>query len=315
MNNKTALICGIRGQDGSYLAKLLLNKGYEVWGTSRDIDSGNFNNLNFLRVQNKVHLISMNTTDFISVFRVINEISPDEIYNLSGQSSVGLSFDQPKETIESIVLGMLNILEVVRENKKMIRIYHAGSSECFGNTKNKPANENTPFEPLSPYAIAKTTASMLVKNYRSAYGMHVSNGILFNHESVLRPERFVTQKILHTAKRIYQGSGERLSLGRIDIARDWGWAPEYVEAMWIMLQQDNPDDYVIATGVTTTLEDYVSQVFDFYNLDWKDYVSHSKALVRPLDIQNSHADPSKAEKILGWSASVKMPNLIEKLIQ
>ena len=315
MNNKTALICGIRGQDGSYLAEFLLNKGYEVWGTSRDIDSGNFNNLNFLRVQNKVHLISMNTTDFISVFRVINEISPDEIYNLSGQSSVGLSFDQPKETIESIVLGMLNILEVVRENKKMIRIYHAGSSECFGNTKNKPANENTPFEPLSPYAIAKTTASMLVKNYRSAYGMHVSNGILFNHESVLRPERFVTQKILHTAKRISQGSGERLSLGRIDIARDWGWAPEYVEAMWIMLQQDNPDDYVIATGVTTTLEDYVSQVFDFYNLDWKDYVSHSKALVRPLDIQNSHADPSKAEKILGWSASVKMPNLIEKLIQ
>lgn len=315
MNNKTALICGIRGQDGSYLAKLLLNKGYEVWGTSRDIDSGNFNNLNFLRVQNKVRLISMNTTDFISVFRVINEISPDEIYNLSGQSSVGLSFDQPKETIESIVLGMLNILEVVRENKKMVRIYHAGSSECFGNTKNKPANENTPFEPLSPYAIAKTTASMLVKNYRSAYGMHVSNGILFNHESVLRPERFVTQKILHTAKRIYQGSGERLSLGRIDIARDWGWAPEYVEAMWIMLQQDNPDDYVIATGVTTTLEDYVSQVFDFYNLDWKDYVSHSKALVRPLDIQNSHADPSKAEKILGWSASVKMPDLIEKLIQ
>jgi GDPmannose 4,6-dehydratase len=315
MNNKTALICGIRGQDGSYLAKLLLNKGYEVWGTSRDIDSGNLNNLNFLRIQNKVRLISMNTTDFISVFRVINEISPDEIYNLSGQSSVGLSFDQPKETIESIVLGMLNILEVVRENKKMVRIYHAGSSECFGNTKNIPANENTPFEPLSPYAIAKTTASMLVKNYRSAYGMHVSNGILFNHESVLRPERFVTQKILHTAKRIYQGSDERLSLGRIDIARDWGWAPEYVEAMWIMLQQDNPDDYVIATAVTTTLEDYVSQVFDYYNLDWKDYVSHSKALVRPLDIQNSYADPSKAEKILGWSASVKMPDLIEKLIQ
>ena len=315
MNNKTALICGIRGQDGAYLAEFLLNKGYEVWGTSRDIDSGNFNNLNFLGVQNKVHLISMNTTDFISVFRVINEISPDEIYNLSGQSSVGLSFDQPKETIESIVLGMLNILEVVRENKKMIRIYHAGSSECFGNTKNKPANENTPFEPLSPYAIAKTTASMLVKNYRSAYSMHASNGILFNHESVLRPERFVTQKILHTAKKISQGSGERLSLGRIDIARDWGWAPEYVKAMWIMLQQDESDDYVIATGVTTTLEDYVSQVFDFYNLDWKDYVSYSKALVRPLDIQNSHADPSKAEKILGWSASVKMPDLIKKLIQ
>ena len=315
MNNKTALICGIRGQDGSYLAELLLSKGYEVWGTSRDIGSGNFNNLSFLGIQDKVHLISMNTTDFISVFRVINEISPDEIYNLSGQSSVGLSFDQPKETIESIVLGMLNILEVMRENKKMVRIYHAGSSECFGDTKNKPANENTPFEPLSPYAIAKTTASMLVKNYRSAYGMHVSNGILFNHESVLRPERFVTQKILHTAKRIHEGSSEKLSLGRIDIARDWGWAPEYVKAMWIMLQQDKSDDYVIATGVTTTLEDYVSQVFDFYNLDWKDYVSHSKALVRPLDIQNSHADPSKAEKILGWSASVKMPNLIEKLIQ
>ena len=315
MNNKTALICGIRGQDGSYLAKLLLNKGYEVWGTSRDIDSGNFNNLNFLRVQNKVHLISMNTTDFISVFRAINEISPDEIYNLSGQSSVGLSFDQPKETIESIVLGMLNILEVVRENKKMVRIYHAGSSECFGNTKNKPANENTPFEPLSPYAIAKTTASMLVKNYRSAYGMHVSNGILFNHESVLRPERFVTQKILHSAKRIYEGSSEKLSLGRIDIARDCGWAPEYVKAMWIMLQQDKSDDYVIATGVTTTLEDFIGQVFGFYNLDWQEHTSYSKTLFRPLDIQNSCADPSKAEKLLGWSARVKMPDLIDNLIK
>ncbi len=315
MSNKVALICGIRGQDGSYLAEFLLNKGYEVWGTSRDIGSGNFNNLSFLGIQGKVHLISMNTTDFISVFRVINEISPDEVYNLSGQSSVGLSFDQPKETIESIVLGMLNILEAVRESKKIVRIYHAGSSECFGNTKNKPANENTPFDPLSPYAIAKTTASMLVKNYRSAYGMHVSNGILFNHESVLRPERFVTQKILHTAKKIYEGSSEKLSLGRIDIARDWGWAPEYVEAMWIMLQQDKSDDYVIATGVTTTLEDFVSQVFGFYNLDWKDHVSHSKALVRPLDIQNSYADPSKAEKLLGWSASVKMPDLIGKLIQ
>ncbi|HIE74282.1 MAG TPA: GDP-mannose 4,6-dehydratase [Flavobacteriales bacterium] len=315
MSNKVALICGIRGQDGSYLAEFLLNKGYEVWGTSRDIGSGNFNNLSFLGIQGKVHLISMNTTDFISVFRVINEISPDEVYNLSGQSSVGLSFDQPKETIESIVLGMLNILEAVRESKKIVRIYHAGSSECFGNTKNKPANENTPFDPLSPYAIAKTTASMLVKNYRSAYGMHVSNGILFNHESVLRPERFVTQKILHTAKKIYEGSSEKLSLGRIDIARDWGWAPEYVEAMWIMLQQDKSDDYVIATGVTTTLEDFVSQVFGFYNLDWKDHVSHSKALVRPLDIRNSYADPSKAEKLLGWSASVKMPDLIGKLIQ
>jgi GDPmannose 4,6-dehydratase len=315
MSNKVALICGIRGQDGSYLAEFLLNKGYEIWGTSRDIGSGNFNNLSFLGIQGKVHLISMNTTDFISVFRVINEISPDEVYNLSGQSSVGLSFDQPKETIESIVLGMLNILEAVRESKKIVRIYHAGSSECFGNTKNKPANENTPFDPLSPYAIAKTTASMLVKNYRSAYGMHVSNGILFNHESVLRPERFVTQKILHTAKKIYEGSSEKLSLGRIDIARDWGWAPEYVEAMWIMLQQDKSDDYVIATGVTTTLEDFVSQVFGFYNLDWKDHVSHSKALVRPLDIQNSYADPSKAEKLLGWSASVKMPDLIGKLIQ
>ncbi len=315
MNNKTALICGIRGQDGSYLAELLLSKGYEVWGTSRDIGSGNFNNLSFLGIQDKVHLISMNTTDFISVFRVINEISPDEIYNLSGQSSVGLSFDQPKETIESIVLGMLNILEVMRENKKMVRIYHAGSSECFGDTKNKPANENTPFEPLSPYAIAKTTASMLVKNYRSAYGMHASNGILFNHESVLRPERFVTQKILHTAKRIYEGSSEKLSLGRIDIARDWGWAPEYVKAMWIMLQQDKSDDYVIATGVTTTLEDFIGQVFGFYNLDWQEHTSYSKTLFRPLDIQNSCADPSKAEKLLGWSARVKMPDLIDNLIK
>ena len=315
MAKKIALLCGIRGQDGSYLAELLLGKGYEVWGTSRDIGSGKFNNLKFLGIQDKVHLVSMNTSDYMSVIRVINEILPDEIYNLSGQSSVGLSFDQPKETIESIILGMLNILEAVRENNKNIKIYHAGSSECFGNTKNNPANESTPFEPLSPYAIAKTSASMLVKNYRSAYGMHVSNGILFNHESILRPERFVTQKILHAANRINQGSNEKLSLGRINITRDWGWAPEYVQAMWIMLQQDKSDDYVIATGVTTTLEDFISHVFSFYGLDWQDHISYSKTLLRPLDIQNSYADPSKAEKLLGWSASVKMPDLIKKLIQ
>jgi GDPmannose 4,6-dehydratase len=197
---------------------------------------------------------------------------------------------------------------------KEIRLYHAGSSECFGDTQGTPANEQTPFNPRSPYAVAKASAFWLVNNYREAYKLFACTGILFNHESPLRPSRFVTQKIVAAAKNIASGSGEMLRLGRVDITRDWGWAPEYVEAMWRMLQQDHPDDYVIATGTSHSLEDFVQLAFASVGLDWKDHVRQSEEFFRPTDLLISRADPSKAERILGWKATVYMPQVVEKMI-
>jgi len=221
--NKVALICGVSGQDGALLAQLLLAKGYDVWGTSRDAEGRNFSNLVRLGIRDSVRLISMNPEDFSSVFRTIKQSNPNEIYFLAGQSSVGLSFEQPAETIQSNVSSVLNILETCRILERPIRLYNAASSEVFGNTGDQPANEETPFRPRSPYAVAKASAFWLVNNYREAYGLFACNGILFNHESPLRPERFVTQKIISAARRIAAGSREKLQLGRLDIARDWGW--------------------------------------------------------------------------------------------
>ncbi len=237
---KTALICGISGQDGSFLARFLLEKGYKVWGTSRDAQGSNFPNLIRLGVKERINYLSLVPEDFRSVLVCLRKSNPDEVYYLAGQSSVGLSFEQPAETIQSIALGMLNVLEACKMMDKEIRIYHAGSSECFGDTFGKPASESTPFHPVSPYAVAKASAFWLVDNYRNAYNLFACTGILFNHESHLRPIRFVTQKIISSAKRIAAGSDEKLTLGRLDISRDWGWAPEYVEAMWLMLQQPTP---------------------------------------------------------------------------
>src|SRR5882724_6356247 len=242
---KKALICGVSGQDGAYLAQLLLTKGYEVYGTSRDASARSFGGLVSLGIAEKVKLHSMALNDFHSVMCVLREVNPDEIYNLAGQTSVGLSFEQPVETIESVLIGTLNILEAIRFQTKSIRFYNAGSSECFGDLSDSIADENTPFCPRSPYAIAKSAAIWEVANYREAYGLHACSGILFNHESPLRPERFVTKKIVAAACRIANGGNERLNLGNIAIERDWGWAPEYVEAMWLMIQQEAPDDYVI----------------------------------------------------------------------
>ena len=233
-----ALICGITGQDGTYLAKLLVDKGYEVIGTSRDAMVASMEHLQRVGVQERVQVISMAINDFRSVLSVIQQYLPDEIYNLAGQTSVGLSFEQPVEAMESICLGTLNILEAIRFVKQPIRIYNAGSSECFGDTGAAAADENTPFSPRSPYAVAKSSAYWLVQNYRDAYGLFACSGILFNHESPIRPQRFVTQKIVRAAARIARNGSGTLELGSIDIHRDWGWAPEYVEAMWLMLQQD-----------------------------------------------------------------------------
>ena len=256
---KKALICGVSGQDGAYLAQLLLNKGYSVCGTSRDAQMSSFQNLARLGIRDSVKLESVSLTDFRSVLQVLTKIQPDEVYNLAGQSSVGLSFDQPVETLESVATGTLNLLEAIRFTGANIKLYNAGSSECFGDTGELAADESTPFRPRSPYAVAKAAAFWEVANYREAYGLFACSGILYNHESPLRPARFVTQKIVAAACRIATGSSEQLYLGNISVVRDWGWAPEYVEAMYLMLQQQQPDDYAIATGESNKLEDFVEK--------------------------------------------------------
>ncbi|MBU3547842.1 GDP-mannose 4,6-dehydratase [Polynucleobacter sp. P1-05-14] len=315
MADKIVLICGVSGQDGAYLAKLLLEKGYVVYGTSRDVQGSSFANLQKFGIKERILFISMVPEDFRSVLVALRKSNPDEIYHLAGQSSVGLSFEQPAETMQSITIGTLNLLEGCRMMDKQIRLYHAGSGECFGDTKGVPANELTPFHPMSPYAVAKASAYWLVNNYRQAYNLFACTGILFNHESDLRPERFVTQKIIRAVKRIAQGSGEKLHLGKLDISRDWGWAPEYVEAMWLMLQQDKPADYVIATGNTLTLEEFVSAAFKEAQLDWKDYVIKDPSFFRPTDLEIGCADPSKALKEIGWKASTQGIEVVKKMYQ
>lgn len=311
---KTALICGVSGQDGAYLAKLLLSKGYEVWGSSRDAQGGSFSNLTVLGIKDKIRFVSMVPEDFRSVLVALRKSSPDEVYYLAGQSSVGLSFDQPAETIQSIAFGILNVLEACRMLDKQPRVYHAGSSECFGDTGGVAAHENTPFHPQSPYAVAKASAFWLVDNYREAYGLFACTGILFNHESLLRPTRFVTQKIISTAKRIYAGSNESLELGRLDISRDWGWAPEYVNAMWLMLQQDKAEDFVIATGQTNTLEKFVEVAFSELGLDYKQYIKQNVDFMRPTDLNVSLGDATKAKNLLGWEAKYKMDDVVRMMI-
>ena len=312
---KRAMICGVSGQDGALLANLLISKGYQVWGTSRDAQVANFGNLKTLGISSSVNLLSMAQTDFKSVLNSLSRSDPDEVYFLSGQSSVGLSFEQPAETIESISLGVLNLLEAIRFIGKPVRIYNASSSECFGDVGKQRATEEMPFHPRSPYGVAKASAHWLVTNYREAYGLFACNGILFNHESPLRPERFVTRKIVSSACRVSLGSNEKLHLGRLDVVRDWGWAPEYVEAMWKMLQIDIPGDYVIATGYSVKLQDFVARAFEYVDLDWKEHVDSDELLFRPSDIVHSSADPTKASKILGWSATTIMPQLVDRLME
>jgi GDPmannose 4,6-dehydratase len=312
---KTALICGVNGQDGAYLAKLLIEKGYKVCGTSRDAEGSDAINLKRLGIYNKLEYLSMLPDDFRSVLSVVKLIEPDEVYHLAGQSSVALSYEQPAETIQSTVIGTLNMLEVCRMEDRKIRFYQAGSSECFGDTGEEPADERKRFQPKSPYAVAKSSAFWLVDNYREAYGIYACTGILFNHESILRPERFVTKKIIEAARRISNGQQDKLELGRIDIARDWGWAPEYVEAMWMMLQQKTPEDFVIATGETYSLEDFVRETFAYFNLDWEKYVFQDKRNFRPTDIKISSGNPAKANSVLNWKAKIKMPEVVQLMCQ
>lgn len=310
-----ALICGVGGQDGAYLAKLLLDKGFDVVGTSRDSLTNRFDGLKSLGIDSEIEKTSMAINDFRSVLQTVKRYAPDVIYNLAGQTSVGLSFEQPVETMESIVGGTLNMLEALRFADHPIRFYNAGSSECFGDTGDSYADENTPFHPRSPYAVAKSSAHWLVRSYREAYGLYACTGILFNHESPLRPERFVTQKIVKAAAQIARGDSRRLSLGNIEIQRDWGWAPDYVEAMYLMLNKPTPDDYVIATGRTVSLEYFANKVFEYFGLDFQSYVDVDPSLLRPSDILVGRANPHKALRELGWSSTIDVDALISLLCE
>jgi len=311
-NPPTALICGISGQDGAYLSRLLLGKGYRVIGTSRDAFTNSFRNLKHLGIRERVECLSLAPNDFRSVLQVISSVCPDEIYYLAGQSSVGMSFDQPIETMQSIAEGVMNLLEVMRFLKTPARLFHSASSEAYGDTI-EPADEGTPFRPRSPYGIAKATSFWLVSSYREAYGLNAYNGILFNHESPFRPDRFVTMKIVAAAARIAAGSDEKLRLGNLDIERDWGWAPDYVDGMWRVLQQDNPGDFVLATGVSHKLEDFVGRAFELAGLDWRDHVEIDASLFRPYDIGVSRANPAKAAAMLGWTAGVTFEQMVKNL--
>jgi GDPmannose 4,6-dehydratase len=311
---KRALICGVTGQDGTYLAKLLLEKGYFVAGTSRDAQVASIVNLERLRIADRIALDSMAPNDFRSVLQAISKVEPDELYYLAGQSSVGLSFMQPAETLESITTGTLNVLEAIRFIGKPVRLYNAASGECFGDTPATGANEETPFHPRSPYAVAKAAAFWEVANYRDAYGLYACSGLLFNHESSLRPQRFVTQKVVAAVRRIAAGSREKLALGNLAVQRDWGWAPEYVEAMWRMLQQPEPQDIVIATGEMHSLEKFVQYAFELRGLDWREHVRTDASLSRPADVRISKGDPFRARRTLNWQAQDTMHQVVQKML-
>ena len=314
-SGKTALICGMSGQDGSYLAGHLLDLGYTVVGTSRDAQASRFDGLTRLGIRDRVQVESMSLVDFRSTMQVLSRTQPDEVYNLAGQTSVGLSFSQPVETFESIVIGTVNLLEAIRMLGRPIRLYNAGSSEMFGNTSDVPASETTVLRPCSPYGIAKATSFWQIAQYRQAYSIEACTGILFNHESPLRPERFVTQKIVAGACRVAAGEQDVLSLGDLSIRRDWGWAPEYVVAMHRMLQLESLDDFVIATGQTWSLEEFVAGVFASLGLDWRRHVVRDPGLTRPSEILSGRADTSHATIALGWTARSTMADVARMMVE
>jgi GDPmannose 4,6-dehydratase len=314
-DNRTALIFGISGQDGAYLAHLLLQEGFKVHGTSRDKESASFSGLRALKILDKVTLHSAQLDNFRSVATTLKNVAPRYIYNLAAQSSVGLSFDQPVETIDSIMHGTINVLEAMRFLALDSRFYNAASSECFGNTTERPADETAEFRPRSPYAVGKAAAFWAVANYREAYGLFACSGLLFNHESPMRSVRYVTQKIVRGAADIAENKASVLELGALDLSRDWGWAAEYVQAMRRMLDYPEPTDFVIATGASHRLEEFVAACFSCYDLDWRNHVVTSDAFRRPTDIVHSNANPRKAADLLGWSASIRMPRVVELLVQ
>ena len=308
-----ALITGITGQDGSYLAELLLSKGYEVHGLIRRASTFNTSRINHLfkdphEKGNKFHLHYGDITDGVGIANLIRELEPTEIYNLAAQSHVKVSFEMPDFTAQVDAIGTIRILEAIRAAKINTKFYQASTSELYGSTP-PPQSEISPFAPRSPYAAAKLYSYWVVRNYREAYGLHATNGILFNHESPRRGETFVTRKITMAAAKIKLGLQEKLYLGNLEATRDWGYAPEYVESMWLMLQQEKPDDFVVATGVGATVRDFCEVAFSRLKLDYKDFVISEDRYIRPTEVDALVGDPSKIKKILGWEAKTHWKEL------
>ncbi|MDA8862072.1 GDP-mannose 4,6-dehydratase [Gammaproteobacteria bacterium] len=313
--SKKALIIGFTGQDGVYLTKFLARKNYKIYGTSRDLEKSMSNTLESYDIKDNITKLELDPLSYDSIYKIIEQIKPDEIYNLSAQSSVGKSFKIPIQTINSISLVTLNILEACRVLDNDSRIYNAGSSEVFGDTRNRPADEDTQFNPVSPYALAKSFATKQVSMYRDLYNVYACTGILFNHESPLRANQYVTKKIISSACRIANGSNENLKLGNINIYRDWGYAPDYVDAMWRMLQLEKPQDFVIGTGQSTSLKEFTAEAFRFFDLDWEEHTDIDPGLLRSSDIEVSSCNPAKAKSLLGWVAKTNLQELIRKMIE
>tara|TARA_Y100000592_G_scaffold97990_1_gene169955 strand:- start:2834 stop:3805 length:972 start_codon:yes stop_codon:yes gene_type:complete len=310
---KTALITGVTGQDGSYLAELLLSKGYKVVGMKRRTSIISTSRIDHLRDNKNFHLIYGNVNDSGAIHRILSKYEPSEIYNLAAQSHVRVSFETPEETIKFVGMGTLKLLEAMRNILPFARFYQASSSEMFGDNPENPQNEMTRLMPASPYACGKVLGHNLCRNYRQSYNLHVSSGILFNHESPRRGETFVTRKITMAAARIKQGLQDVLYLGNLDAKRDWGFAGDYVEAMWLMLQQDQPDDYVVATGETHTVYEFLRVVFDHADLDVKKHVQIDDRLFRPHEVPLLLGDPTKAKEKLGWEPKVKFEALAKMM--
>jgi GDPmannose 4,6-dehydratase len=316
---KKALITGITGQDGSYLAELLLAKGYEVHGIIRRASTFNTSRINSLYEDphiNGVHLFLHygDISDSTNLIKLLYRIQPDEVYHLAAQSHVRVSFDIPEYTGDVTGIGTVRILEAIREVGLKTRYYQAGSSEMYGLVQEVPQKETTPFYPRSPYGAAKVYAHWITVNYRESYGMFACNGILFNHESPRRGETFVTRKITRAVAQIKAGLQDKLYLGNLDAKRDWGYAKEYVEAMWLMLQQETPDDYVIATGETHTVREFLEEAFNHVGLNWKDYVEHDARYERPAEVDLLIGDPSKAKEKLGWQPRTTFHDLVRLMV-
>jgi GDPmannose 4,6-dehydratase len=310
---RTALVTGVTGQDGSYLAEFLLGKGYEVVGMVRRTSADHYDRIDDLVEEGRIRLVDADLLDPSSLVAALEQSGADEVYNLAAQSFVPTSFRQPVLTAEFTAVGVARLLEAVRQVRPEARFYQASSSEMFGQVIESPQNELTRFHPRSPYGVAKVYGHWITVNYREAYGMHASSGILFNHESPRRGLQFVTRKISHAVARIRQGLQEKLVLGNLDARRDWGYAGDYVEAMWRMLQQDGPDDYVIATGEAHTVREFCEIAFSHVDLDYRDHVETDPAFLRPAEVDLLLGDASKAERKLGWKPKVDFPTLVRMM--
>jgi GDPmannose 4,6-dehydratase len=312
---KNALITGITGQDGAYLAKYLIDKGYKVYGTYRRLSTPNFWRLQYLGIFEQIELLPFDLLDSFSIIESIKISKPDEIYNLAAQSFVGASFEQPLASAEITGLGVVKFLEAIRNIAPDVKFYQASTSEMFGDNKFAEQSEETIFEPSSPYAAAKLYAHSMVKIYRKGYGLFVCNGILFNHESPLRGLEFVTRKITNAVAKISLGLEDRIELGNINASRDWGYAPEYVEAMWLILQQDTPDDYVIATNETHTIKEFLLVAFNIAGLDWEKYVKIDERFIRPVDVRLLKGNYNKSQEKIGWEPKTRFNELAEIMLK